>query len=203
VISGIVAAGVMGYSLGKLPVAILMSLVLAILAAGVLLADHRRSAIPLIAVAVLMLALEPRLASHLDATRGFESLTAVGASLGGLLLAATLLLHLRRSKLAAALAPPAVVNRPQRSVTYDLLLTTVSRIPTFVNRLRPLRPEPATAYPAAPRSDKISSSQEKVSSSGAVRTPADFVCRALPTPHEEFLRRPPAYRRHNDLPRFL
>jgi len=89
-----------------------------------------------------------------------------------LLLLAAPLLTLRPPKKAAGIRPPEAV--PQRSMTYALLLTTVSRIPTYVKRWRP--------HPAPRRQEKITP---------PASAPAAYVLRGLPTPPEPVRRWPP------------
>jgi len=100
------------------------------------------------------------------------SYTLVGTTIGvvaALGLLATSLVTTACPSSAGGMVPAAAADlrsRPRRAITsVDLLLTTVSKIPTFVKRLSPL-----------PRR------QSPENLAGAPANAAEYMCRALPTP---------------------
>jgi hypothetical protein len=162
-----------GNSVDRDNVPTLMAFAVAIAAASLLVSKGPGLSIPVFSIlgAMLIAIINPKALALFGAggPSGYHW-TTLGALAGFGLLATSFALSWRSNRVVT-MATPQPPNRPRRAAsTYDLVLTTVSKIPTFVKQLRPL--------------PKVQAAEK----------PAEFVCRALPTPQPtppELIRRWP------------
>ena len=159
---------ILGNSVTRENVPALIAFAVAIAAASLLVSKGHGLSIPVYCIlgSMLLALINPKLLAFFGAggPSGYHW-TTLGALAGFGLLATSFAAAWRANRVVpSAATQPA--RQLQRAVsTYDLVLTTVSKIPTFVKRLRPLpRTQSAQDHPPMPAN------------------PAEFPCRALPTP---------------------
>ena len=167
---------IIGYSVTRQNVPALIVFAVTIAAVSWLVSHGHSSSVLVYSLMVTMLIafINPKLLAFFGAggSSGYHW-TTLGALAGfGLLAASFAAARRARGVVTSAALDPAAM--PRRAVTsVDLLLTTVSKIPTFVKRVRPF-PGLQAAKNRAQRA----------------ANPAEFVCRALPTPPEPIRRWP-------------
>lgn len=159
---------IIGNSVTRQNVPALIAFAVAIAAASLLVSKGDGLTIPVYSIlgAMLLALINPKLLAFFGAggPSGYHW-TALGA-LAGFGLLATSFAAAWRANRAVTSAATQPASQSHRTVsTYDLVLTTVSKIPTFVKRLRPL-----------PRAQ---SAEDRLH---MLANPAEFPCRALPTP---------------------
>ncbi|MBI2819428.1 MAG: hypothetical protein HYX73_05570 [Acidobacteria bacterium] len=159
---------IIGNSVSRENVPALIAFAVAIAAASLLVSKGHGLSIPVYSIlgAMLLALINPKLLAFFGAggPSGYHW-TTLGA-LAGFGLLATSFAAAWRANRAVTSAATQPASQSHRAVsTYDLVLTTVSKIPTFVKRLRPL-----------PRAQ---SAEDRLHMPA---NPAEFLCRALPTP---------------------
>ena len=157
-----------GNSVTRQNVPALIAFAVAIAAASLLVRQGHGLSIPAYSIlgAMLIALINPKLLAFFGAGGPSGSLwTTLGAMAGFGLLATSFAAAWRANRVVTSAATQPARQLQRAVSTYDLVLTTVSKIPTFVKRLRPLpRAQSAGDRPPMPAN------------------PAEFPCRALPTP---------------------
>jgi hypothetical protein len=186
IVAAIILAAALGNALDRQLAPALFVFAVVIASASVLAVRQRgmSAAIYTILTVLAMVLYNPRWLALFSAegTLGTRWATE-GAWAGVMLLTASIYAMFHTPKPIAA-RPYHGLGAPQRSVAYDLVLNTVSRIPTFVRRFRPGGTAPAQRMAASAQAMGNAAGRPEL-------TPADFVCRALPTPPEPIRRWPP------------